>query len=126
MFDDEQAFVLEVAITWQKGESLKRTYQSKKLKYETAELRKQLNAKLDTIQPSANGRKITVIPLVFSVQGSYYDPSSDWTLLVNRMAAVKSLKKCLLVGAQIAFELSLKFLGKVLGDRNQYSNVRMT
>ena len=25
MFDDEQAFVLEVAITWQKGESLKRT-----------------------------------------------------------------------------------------------------
>ena len=126
MFDGEQAFVLEVAVTWQKGESLKRTFESKKLKYATAELRKQLNAKLDTIQPSANGRKITVIPLVFSGQGSFYDPGSDWTLLVNRMMAIKGLKKCLLVGAQIAFEQSLKYLGRVLGDRKLYSNSRMT
>ena len=126
IFDEERAYLLEVAITWAKGASLKRTYESKKAKYTTSELRKQLNAKLDTIQPSATERKITVIPLVFSVQGSYYDPGSDWTSLVNRMTVVKHLKKCLLIGAQIAFEQSLKFLGRVLSDRKLYSNIRMT
>ena len=128
MFDSEQAFVLEVAVAWQKGESLKRTYESKKSKYTTSELRKQLNAKLDTIQKSAlsEGRRITIIPLIFSVQGSYYDPGVNWATLINRMMAIKCLRKCLLVGAQIALERSLRYLGKVLGDRKSYTNTRMT
>ena len=126
VYDNERAFVLEVAVTWAKGESLKRMFKTKKSKYSSSEMTNELNAKLNAIHSNDSVRKVTVIPLVFSVQGSYLSPGNDWESLVGRMMAVKSLRKCLLVGAQIALEQSLKYLGKILCDRKLYTNTRVT
>ena len=123
--DKERAYILEVGVSWSKERSLKVRFDEKKNKYATTEVSNALNVELNRLEGVDVRRRVTVIPLIFGVQGSYFDPGIELTDLVVRMMAIKSLRNTLLVSAQLGFELTLKYLGKVLKDRKQYSNTRV-
>ena len=126
LFDSKSALVLVVAVRWGAGKSLTQIFNEKRAKYSKSEAISELKAKLNELEPTDNERKVKVTPLVFSVHGSYYDPDGLVPDIGKRMTDVRVLRKLLLVSAQIATEHSLRYLGSVLGDRERYSNTRVT
>lgn len=124
LFTDKVALVLEIAVTWGSGPCLNKVYEKKRNKYSTPEATSEILSKLGELFPSESQRKVTVIPLIFAVHGSFYDPGSAMHRLYALMTASR-LKAALMVSAQMATEQSLKYLGEVLGDRGLYSNTRI-
>lgn len=125
IFDSRRAYLLEVGVSWAYGSSLKDRYDDKKRKYANEQVYNEVRRTLNETQESEGVRKVTVIPLIFGVHGSSYDPGGEFVDMVNRMTARKSLRNVLLVAAQRGLELTLKYLGTVLNDRKSYSNTRL-
>ena len=125
LFNDQMALVLEVAVRWGSGTCLKEIFEVKRAKYSSIEAIEQLKSTLNDLSPSKLDRKVTVIPLIFSVHGSFYDPGVAIHQLYAQMTDVRVSKAALMIGAQMAWESSLKYVGSVLGDRALYSNTRI-
>ena len=125
LFNDQIALVLEVAVRWGSGQCLNEIFEIKRAKYSSIEATAQLKSKLNELSPSKEDRKVTVIPLVFSVHGSFYDPGVAIHQFYAQMTDPRVSKAALMIGAQMAFESSLKYVGSVLGDRALYTNTRI-
>ena len=126
VFNSDVAIVLEVAVTYGKKDSLKQTFDRKRAKYSTQEFFDQLNAKLNDLIVSDKPRSVGVIPLVFAVQGSQY--AIEPCRAMSQLSATMTRKPnaAFNVAAHLAFELSIKYVGKLLNDRALYSNTRVS